>query len=157
MKGFSTMKSIAAALLLTGICQAASAAEAFAEPAADKAGRSGYALSVFVDAGEEAVSFVLDMPKGASKVSTANCGREGADGVARCRFEPKTGKLAVVLFRLDGQPLAATEYKLGTVEFSGASMDKGPIQIGAVQSARRGGAAARTEGAGQNRSHTAER
>ncbi len=123
----------------------AGAAEVFAEPVSNK-GQSGYALSVFPAAGEEGVSFTFQLGQGLKNVDLSKCGREKADGVAKCLYEPSTGKLAVVLFRLDGEPLAAQEYSLGEVTFSGARLKLSPLEAQDVVSAARGGREAASAG-----------
>lgn len=116
-----------------------SASEAFAEPAYSKAGAGGaYLLTAFVDQSEDGLSFVLELPSGAKKVSVSNCGFSRSPVVARCYFEPTTGRLAVALLRLDGQALENGEYKLGSVAFDAPGrMKLEPLQVANVTSAHR--------------------
>jgi hypothetical protein len=113
-------------------CSPVQAAEVFAEPVASK-GRagSGYSLSVFPRAGEEGVAFTMQLPAGLKNVDVSKCGRSKSDGAAVCRYVPETGKLAVVLFRLDGNALEQQEYELGQVMFAGGqSLAKlAPMQV----------------------------
>ena len=71
-------------------------------------------------------------------MSIANCGAEGKGGMARCHYEPRTRKLAVLMIRLDGKPLEAMEHNLGQVSFQaprGAKLQA--LQVADVQSASR--------------------
>jgi hypothetical protein len=114
---------VAAAVAFNLAAGSASAAEVFAEPTSAK-GQQGYALTVFPAAGEEGVSFTFQLDRGIKGLDLSKCGGEQADGASRCLYAPETGKLAVVLFRLDGQPLANREYSLGQVMFPGGARQK---------------------------------
>lgn len=139
MNNLKKIGLLAAVAAVMGVASySADAADVFAEPVAAK-GQAGYSLSVFPNAGDEGVSFVIQLEKGLKGVDVSKCGRDASDGVARCRYEPLTGKLAVVLFRLDGQALNKQEYSLGEVTFASSSLLKlAPFQVTDVVAASRG-------------------
>ncbi|MFA5684829.1 MAG: hypothetical protein WCZ65_04345 [Lysobacteraceae bacterium] len=109
--------SVRIALVLAGLAMGSGvqAADVFAEPLLTKSGGSGYALTVFPAAGEEGVSFNLQLPVGMKGVDLSKCGGAQADGFASCLYSPESGKMNVVLFRLDGKALTQREYSLGQV------------------------------------------
>lgn len=134
----ATGRFVAAICASVMACASANAAEVFAEPVSAKGARGGYQLSVFPSEGEEGVSFVMQLPRGLKNLDLSRCGREAADGVAKCHYSADTGKLAVVLFRLDGKPLAMQEYKLGQVAFARSGREAlSPLQVENVTSASR--------------------
>lgn len=138
-----TLGLSAAALMM--VSASAQSAEVFAQPSQSKSGAYAYNLSAFADKGEDGFSFTIELPQGAKNVSIASCGAQGKGGVARCFYEPTTRKLAVAMFRLDGQPIEAMEHNLGQVTFEMGSRAKlQPIQVDNVQSASRTGSAGRS-------------
>ena len=133
---------------------AVSAADVFVEPAVSKSGAHSYNITAFVNEPQDGISFVVELPEGVQKVSTAECGVSAGGSFAKCMYEPSTRKLAVVLLRMDGEPLDMREYALGAVTFT---MTKGaklsPFQVENVQARSRhgqAGAAAGTAGRSTN-------
>lgn len=105
-------------------CVLAFSSSAFAENTvvathgANKSGAQTVAIDFQSGGDASAFQFLLELPKGASKISLTNCvSGLPSTHVGECRASEKSGRVAVVVYSVSNTPLPSGMHEVGTVSY----------------------------------------
>jgi len=111
-------KSILMGMILGAVCFSASADDLIGTVGKGKAGRTTVALDLITGGESSVFEFVIEVPKGATKVDTSNC-MKGLPSThsGQCQYNVDTGEVIGIAFSPSASVLPKGAVELGTVTF----------------------------------------